>query len=270
MKKVLIWILVFISLMVLLLRFSEKGAELLLGIKKTSGISIFSEPSGAIVFLDSREVGKTPFEDKNLEVKDYEVKIEKEKAIWQGKVRLTSGTVTIINRDLASDQASSAGEILTLDKGRGITVISNPPDSDVEIDGRSYGKTPLTINIEPGEHTILVGHSNFLKRSIRANLPDNFNLTVSTDLALSEADLATISTPVITQTPQVLVKETPTGFLRVRDKPSLNGKEIGKVTPGDKLILLEEQGSWDRVRLSNNTEGYVASTYVEKINPDNK
>lgn len=267
MKKFLVWILIIISLSALLLRFSDKVAEIVLGIKQTSGISVFSTPSDATVFLNERKVGKTPFEDKGLEVGDYVVRLEKEQASWQGRVKLTSGTVTVVNRDIASDSASSAGEILNLARGKGLTIISSPTDADIEIDGKAYGKTPVSLNIGVGEHTILVSHDNYLKRSIKVNLSENFNLTVSIDLSLSEADLTTITTPAITQTPQVTVKQTPTGFLRVRDKPSLNGKEITQVKPGDTLILLEEQGAWDRVRLSDGTEGFVSSSYVEKKNP---
>ena len=264
MKKAIVWILVLLSIVVLLVRYSSKLGEVVFGIKAKSGLSVFSTPGQAKVFLDGTEVGQTPFEDKNLEVRGYDIKIDKEGASWQGKVKLTRGTVAIINRDLAKDIASSSGEILTLEKGRGMTVISNPSEAEVEIDGKIYGKTPISINLTPGEHTIVISHGNYLKRSIRASLPDNFNLTVSVDLALSEADLTTVSAPVITQTPQVVVKDTPTGFLRVRDKGSLTGKEIAQVKPGDTLILLEEGVTWDRVRLSDGTEGYVSSTYVEK------
>lgn len=264
MKKIIISVLVFISLMALILRFSNKAAEFFLGIKQTSGISILSDPSEATVYLDGKEAGKTPFEDKSLAVGDYTFKLEKDNKAWQGKVKLTSGTVTVINRELSQDQTSSAGEVLTLDRGKGLTIISNPTDADVEIDGKLYGKTPLTVNIGAGEHTILISHSNYLKRSIRANLAENFNLTVAVDLALSEADLTAISTSIITQTPEVVVQETPTGFLRVRDKPSLDGKEIAQVKVGDILILLEELSLWDRVRLSDGTEGFVSSIYVEK------
>lgn len=267
MKKVLVWILILISLAALLLRFSGKLGEIFLGFKQTSGISVLSTPSEATVFLDEKEVGKTPYEDKNLEVKDYSIKIAKDKDFWQGRVKLTPGTITVVNRDIATDSASSAGEVLTLDKGKGLTIISNPSASDVEVDGKSEGKTPITLDTNPGEHTILVSHPSYLKRSVRANLPANFNMTVSVDLALSEADLTAITAPAITQTPQVLVKSTPTGFLRVRDKASLNGKEIAQVKPGDKLILLEELSGWDRIRLPDNTEGYVSSAYVEKQNP---
>ncbi|MBI2196199.1 PEGA domain-containing protein [Candidatus Daviesbacteria bacterium] len=267
MKKLILWFLVLISFVALLLRFSDRAAEIFLGIKQTSGISVLSEPAQAVVFLNEKEAGTTPYEDKNLAAGDYVVKITKGKASWQGRVKLTPGTVTVINRDLAEDMASSAGEILTLNRGKGLTVISNPTGAAVEVDGKSYGSTPITVNVEIGQHTILVSHTNYLKRSIRADLPNNFNLTVSVNLALSEADLSTTITSVITVTPEVVVRQTPTGFLRVRDKASLNGKEIAQVKPGDTLILLEEQGAWDRIRLSDGTEGFVSSAYVEKKNP---
>jgi len=263
MKKILIWILVLLSVVALLIRYSSKTAEILFGIKQKAGISVLSTPSQASVFLDGKEVGKTPFEDKNLDVKQYSIKIEKGGAAWQGNVKLIGQTMTIINRDLAKD-SSSAGERLTLDRGRGLTIISNPTEAGVEINGKGYGKTPISVNLDSGEHTILVSHPNYLKRSIKASLPKDFNLTVSVDLGLSEADLTTIAAPVITQTPIILVKLTPTGFLRVRDQGSFLGKEIAKVNVGDKLVLLEELGAWMKVRLSDGTEGFVSSTYVEK------
>lgn len=266
MKRIAVWFLVLISLAALLLRFSSKWTEIFFGVKQASGISILSNPSEATVYLDSKEAGKTPYEDKSLDVKEYVVKIVKDKASWSGTIKLTSGTVAVVNRDLSSDSASAAGETLTLDKGKGIIVISSPSESNVEIDGKVSGKTPLTLDLEAGEHTILISHANYLKRSIRAALPSNFNLTVSVDLALSEADLTTVATPTITQTPEVKVLQTPTGFLRVRDKPNLQGREIAQVNPGDTLVLLEEQGGWDRVRLASGTEGFVASSYVEKKN----
>lgn len=264
MKKVIVWFLILISLAALVLRFSDKWAAIFFGVKPVSGISILSQPSDALVYLDGLEVGKTPYENKDLDVKEYVVKIEKEGAFWQGKVNLFPGTVSVINRDLAKDAMSQAGEILTLSRGKGLTIVSNPPDATVEIDGKAFGNTPVTVNIEKGERTILLSHTNYFKRSIRANLPDDYNLTVAVDLALSEADLTAITTPTLKQSPEVLVKNTPTGFLRVRDKPNLNGKEIAQAKPGETLVLLEEQGAWDRIRLPDGTEGFVSSSYVEK------
>lgn len=264
MKKTVFFILSLISILILLMRFTPTITERVLGIKPKSGVSILSQPAEATVFIDQKEVGRTPYENKDLEVKEYLVKIEKDNTLWQGKVSLNKGTITVINRDLSPNTASSSGEILSLEKGRGLTVVSNPDSSDVEVDGSQYGKTPLTININSGKHAISVSHPNFLQRSIRADLPEGYNLTISVDLALSEADLTAMTTPVIHATEEVVVKSTPTGFLRVRDKPSLNGTEIGRVKPGDTLVLVEDQGEWMRIRTPEEVEGYVSSAYVEK------
>lgn len=263
MKK-FVFFLVLVSILILLIRFTPQFAQTILGIKPRSGISVLSQPSGAVVFIDDEEKGTTPYENKDLQVKEYLVKIEKDKGIWQGKVNLTEGTVIVVNRNLSPQIASSSGEVLGLEKGRGLTVVSNPSNADLEVDGKLYGKTPIIVYVDPGVHTILVSHPNFLKRSIRADLPEGFNLTVSVDLALSEADLTTVTTPVIEATKEVLVKSTPTGFLRIREKPSLSAKEVGRVKPGDSLILLEEEGEWIRIRTSQGLEGYVSSAYVEE------
>lgn len=264
MKKTVVLVLLLISVLVLIVRFGETQFQSLLGFTDKGGISVLSVPQDAQVFLDNKEVGKTPLDLKDLGVGEYLVRIQKDQLKWEGKVNLNPGTVTVVNRDLASDLTSSAGEVLTLEKGSGITIISNPQGSDVEIDGKNIGKTPIALNIDVGDHIFNIDLGNYLKRSIRAKIPQDYNLTISVDLALSEVDLAPVAVPVITEIKEVLVKNTPTGFLRVRDKASLSGKEIAQVKPGNSLVLLEEQGAWDKVKLSDGTEGFVSSDYVSK------
>ncbi|MDP3974330.1 MAG: PEGA domain-containing protein [Candidatus Daviesbacteria bacterium] len=264
MKKILFFVLILLSLLILVIRFTPALTEIFLGIKPRSGISIMSNPTEAVVFLDNQEVGKTPYENKELLAKEYLIRIEKDKSLWQGKIKLTAGTLTVINRELSDDPTSQAGEILTLEKGRGMTIISNPSGADIEVDGKSYGQTPISINLESGERTILISRSSYLKRSIKATLPQGFSLTISADLALSEADLTNIPTPIISQTEQVTITNTPTDFLRVRERPTTTSKEIARANPGDTLILLEELSGWDRVRLPDGTEGYVSSAYTQK------
>ena len=113
MKKTIILLLSLISVLVLLVRFSPNILELVFGIKPKSGLSILSQPTEATVFIDGEEVGKTPYESKDLVVKQYIIKLEKDQALWQGKVSLNSGALTVINRDLAEEIAFSSREILS-------------------------------------------------------------------------------------------------------------------------------------------------------------
>lgn len=264
MKKVLLWLLIVISVVVLVLRFGTKQLTTLVGVKEVGGIRVQSIPEGAQVLIDENPVGVTPFEEVKLDIGTYRVKVSKDNLSWEGKVDVEPGTLTVVNRELAAEQTSQAGEVLTLEKGKGITVITQPSGASIEIDGKSYKESPALLDIEEGEHIITLSKTGFLKRSIKATTPSDYQLNLTVDLAVTELDLTNTPSPKVVQDNLLVVKNTPTGFLRVRDKPSLLGKEVTRVNPGDELILLEEVTNWSRVRLSDNTEGYVSSTYVEK------
>lgn len=270
-KKTSLLILTLISLGVLTFKYGGEVSSSIFKIKQKAGIRVLSVPTGAKVFLNDSEVGKTPYEDQNAQSGEYLLKIQQAEGsisgslVWQSKVSLNPETLTVVNRELSKDATSQAGEVLTLEKGKGATIISTPNGASVEIDGKDYGLTPVSVDIPVGEHTFAVKRGNYLNRSIRAAVPVGFNLSLNVDLALSEADLTNIVTPPITQTPKVVVKDTPTGFLRVREKADISSKEIGRVSPQEELVLLEEVDGWDKVRLASGIEGYVSKTYVEKM-----
>lgn len=231
------------------------------------GLKITSIPDQADIYFDNELTGKTPFEEANFKKREVTIKLVAKDSKWEGQVRLNPGTWTLVQRKLSPDSATGSGEILALEKGEGVSIISAPVGATIDLDGVSIGLTPLTINVAEGEHIFVLKKNNFLSESIKASIPNGYHLTINVDLAITEADLSSMALPVVSTTSKVKVRSTPTGFLRVRDKPSLLGKEIGRVVPGDELLLLEEQPSWDKVRLSNGEEGYVSALYI--ISNDN-
>lgn len=265
MKKKLFGILVLISIIVIAMRLSFEFMPQILGSESKAGLKITSTPE-SLVFLNGQEVGKTPYENESLTDKSYDLRLQAEnKSSWQGSVKLNKGTIAVVNREIAQSAASSSGEILTLSEGKGVFVTSTPTTATVEIDGQQFGQTPILIkNVEPGEHNLIISAPGYLKRSTRAYLPPNLVLNLDVDLAISELNLGTsVSTPTISSD-QAVVKKTPTGFLRVREKPSVNGKEVGRVSPGDKVTILEELTSWYKIRTNSGVEGYVSSIYINK------
>ncbi len=265
MKKNLFIVFLILSFLFLIGRIGFKPAAEFLGFQTKAGLKVSSLPE-AMVSINGVSAGKTPFESEDLKAGNYKVKLEAGEGVWEGEVKLTGGTFSVVNRELSKSVASASGEILTLDSGKGVIFTSRPDGATIEIDGKDYGVTPLKINeILPGSHTFILNHQNFLKRSIKAVLPENMSLTIAVDLAISEAEVINLPAPSITTTTKLTVKQTPTGFLRVRDKPNVAGAEIGRVSPGDTVSQLEELTGWVKVRLENNTEGYVSSQYVQKI-----
>ncbi|QQG43722.1 MAG: PEGA domain-containing protein [Candidatus Daviesbacteria bacterium] len=263
MKKTFFVLLITLSFLVVSWRFLWPAFLSVANLQAKSGVKVLSSPEKATVYINDQKKGESPYEETNLSAGDYLIKIEEGEASWQRRVKLTSGTLTVINRQLNKD--SEAGEILTLEEGRGVTIIASPTISQVEIDGKKVGPTPLKLDLPSGEHTFVISQENYQPRTIRANVPQRFNLILSVDLKLEETNLVS-NTTVSTSPPAIKLKvlTTPTGFLRVRDKPSLQGQEIGRVNTGDELEAVEESTSWDKIKTSTGLEGYVSKTYVEK------
>ena len=262
-KKTIFVLLVLISITFTAARLLKEPIDKYWNINQVAGLKVLSS-TVADVYINNIKVGRTPYEDNKLSPTEHLIKLQAgEGGFWEGKVNLKVGTITVINREIGKDSSDSSGEILTLEKGSGATIISRPDGASVEIDGKGFGKTPGRFEVGEGDHLFLLSHQNYLNRSIKASIPEGFNLNLVVDLSLSEVDLGNITKPV-TQAPMVIVKNTPTGFLRLREKPSLNGLEVARVNPGDELVLLEETAAWDKVRTRDGVEGYVSGVYVAK------
>lgn len=260
---------IFISLVILAslligLRFAYQPLTTMLNLQPKAGVRIQSTPS-AEVLINGQSVGRTPYQQEDLIEGEHLVQLKTDKADWQGYVQLSPGTLTVVNREISEKEATSSGEIIALSRGKGVMVVSSPQEAEVEVDGKYYGKSPILIeDLSVGEHIFLISRNNFLKRSIRAVVAEGYRLELIVDLAVSEADLTQVNTTPIQSTPKVIVKNTPVGFLRVRERATTSSNEIARVSEGEVLTVLEEIPNWVRVRLPDGKEGYVSSTYVQK------
>src|SRR4051794_17372206 len=99
MRKTLVGLVVFLALIFLFLRFGYKPLSDNLGLRQHAGVLIQSSKQST-VYLDGKEKGATPFKDTNLSDGMVSVKVvdASSSAQWQGRVKLTSGTLTVINR----------------------------------------------------------------------------------------------------------------------------------------------------------------------------
>jgi len=51
-------------------------------------------------------------------------------------------------------------------------------------------------------------------------------------------------------------------WLALKSAPNVNAPRLAKLPPDTLLTVLEQQGSWLRVRLRNGSEGWAAARYV--------
>jgi hypothetical protein len=282
MRKILIFFLVVLAITILFFRFFYKPLLNYFGVRERAGVKIESNQK-AKVLIDGSSVGNTPYQDENLKEGEILVKVisdngEKEASpssaknfSWEGKVKLTAGTLTVVNRELGDSWQTSSGEVITLEKGEGATIVTTPNSASITIDGADVGKSPLSIpKLAPGEHQFILSRENYLKRSIRATVVAGYNLTLIVDLSVAENELTNplpVATPVPT-TQTAVVNNTPNGFLRVREKASTSSLEVGRLNNGETVNITEEvSGGWIKVLLKTGKEGYISSTYLKKTNP---
>ncbi len=246
------------------------------------------------VFLDNKHLGRTPLREK-VQSGEYTVKLVPESPIaqlasWQGKVSVGPSLLTYVNASLSESEFTSAIDLLWLEKIAGkrpeLSVVTNPDGATVLIDDVTKGVTPLSLqDISAGDHSVTVTSPGFLSRTIKVKLSPGYRLIASFKLALGggvpEATTAATLTPTTTPPaggsgktkipvpepakPYVTIKETPTGFLRVRIEPSTSATEAARVKPGEKYSLVNEKSGWYQIMYDEKSTGWISGQYAEKV-----
>lgn len=271
-------------------------------LKKTPAALQINTTPAANVFVDGKLLGKTPYQGSNWNPGEISLKLIPESTTlplvsWEGKIKLDSGVLTLIERDFAVSENESSGEILTLEKIKDkklatLSVISDPDGTLISVDGEAKGFAPLSLDkIGVGDHQITITKEGYEEKTVRAKTIAGFKLIVNVKLAQKpETPTASVSgglTPIptvkasspktttsptpkpsgtATEATQVLIKETPTGWLRVRLGPSKNATDSGaKINPGEEYPLLGEESGWYKIEYEEGKEGWVSGQYATKI-----
>jgi CRISPR/Cas system-associated exonuclease Cas4 (RecB family) len=260
--------------------------------KPDAGLKIETTPE-SLVFVDNVQLGQTPI-DKVFKQGEVSLKIipnstSSALTTYQTKVRLNSHVYSVVKRDFGPTETDTAGEIVTLEPQSGklasLSVVTSSPDSaSVSIDGEPQGFSPVLVpSLPPGDHEITISSVGFKSRSISAIAVAGYKLIINAKLA-GEVLITPTPAPSLTSTPSgtpkvtpkkvstavtkpyVEIKDTPTGFLRVRSQPNTAGKELGRVNPAETYHLLEEKSGWYliQVEVDATSSGWISAQYADK------
>lgn len=229
------------------------------------------------VFIDGQLIGQTPLLTNTVRAGEHTVKITPMdnglKSSFEQKLFFSSRLLTAIDATFRDTDTQGEISILTLEpitdgKNSQVAVLSTPQEATVSLDGELKGVTPIQLkDIPPSDHEIILEKSGLQTKRVRIKTSAGYKLMVNVKLALLEQQ--TVASPSSTPTPipkqeTVIIKQTPTGFLRVRFSPTLAATEVARVKPGDTFSLLEEETNWVKILLPDNRTGWVSSHYVSK------
>lgn len=115
-------------------------SSLMMSFKEGITVIFNSNPQGARISLDDRELGTTPCKVQGLRAKNYKAELDLE-----GFEPITQN----IDLGVTGNQVA-----FTLSKLHSISILSSPPGLDVKLDGKKIGKTPIITNIVEGNYEV--------------------------------------------------------------------------------------------------------------------
>jgi hypothetical protein len=265
----LIAILIFFGILFFMDRKSGKGALQVTSIPKSK------------VYLDGKLVGITKFctceASQMLSPGDYTLKLiptEGNFRPFEEKITINKSTLTAVDKIFADDGIGE-GSIISLSslsekKDIELLVISLPDKANVFLDSNPVGITPLLLKqVSESDHDLRLTRDGYKSKSVKIKTALGFQLNslillgVKSDLSASlSASIEPL--PVATSSAKVLVLDTPTGFLRVRENNSVSSPEIAQIKPGESYDLVDEKGDWLEIKLTNNKVGWISSSYAVK------
>lgn len=286
MKRKIVFLLVLVVLVVLVAvivnALTNRGP-------KQGQLRVDASPAAAI-FLDNKNIGRSPYTDK-VEAGNYTIKLVPDSATaqlppWEGQIVVGQNLLTYVNADLSDSELTTAVDVLWLEKisskNAELSVTTSPDGATVLVDDVTKGVTPLTLaDITPGDHTVTVTSVGFLTRTLKIKMTPGYRLIVTMKLGLSPGGTPPTASPTATLTvtptpktatssanqpdppkPFLTVKDTPTGFLRVRMDPSTSATEAARVNPGDKFHIEDNQNGWLEIKYDGTNLGWVSGQYV--------
>ncbi len=153
-----------------------------------SYLTVYSDPTGAKVYVDGSYIGDTPVENYKLLTEQHVLKITKhDYEDYTTRITLNPGESKNISATLTSYYAY-------------LSVDSSPSGASVYVDTNYAGKTPLNdYRVSPGEHTVKVlkdGYDEFTK-TVTISLGEKAHIIVGLTIVSSST---TTTTPTTTTT----------------------------------------------------------------------
>ena len=260
------------SLILVLAAFFLGGCTL--GAKK-SGMEIMSFPV-AKVYINGKEMGMTPFKNMNLKPGENEIKLVTNNREWKKKIDLQNNVSTIVDWQFGDDYDGDSGYILYLertgDKKASLLINTEPDKTTISVDGQIKGMSPIRVSeVSEGDRQLTVSFPGYKGIDVFMKAINGYQLMIEAKLAKEKVDLDQLisassepSSSDLNVSKKIKIKETETGWLRVRENDNNSSKEISKVKPGESYDLLEEKTGWYKIDLGTSKSGWISSTYAEK------
>jgi hypothetical protein len=148
-------------------------------------LRILSSTAGAEVYLDGEMKGNAPQTITGVKPGTHVVEVRaKDRAPATQEVKVSPGEERVLKLDPGPVQKATAT----------VKIASAVPDAEVFIDGGSQGKAPVTRQVEPGRHIIVVTKNGFAEYKRDVDLQAGQEMSLTADLK-NAGGVTIITTP---------------------------------------------------------------------------
>lgn len=237
------------------------------------------------VYLEGKLIGQTPLckceASDMIKSGEYSIKLDPldtSFSAFEQKITISNSVLTVVDRTFGAG-AQSEGSIITLEsindkKNAQLFVVSFPSSAHLYLDSNQQKDTPLLLNnVTESDHEARLQKDGYKDKTIRIRGVPGYKLNalvflgVNPDLLQQQASASAVATPSASLTPalsKVIILDTPTGFLNVRDSGSISSAIIGKVNPGELYQLLDDKDGWYQIQLNSATKGWISNQYAQR------
>ncbi|MFC1647057.1 PEGA domain-containing protein [Patescibacteria group bacterium] len=200
---------------------------------KNSEISVVTTPDGAFVSVDGENKGISPLVLSDVSVGDHTISFSSAGfAPRTLKIKTTSGFRLFTS----------------------VRMALSPTDTNL---------SNIDQEIEATESAVIEDNKEEEEEEDEVNLTPTTTPKDISKTTLSPTPTETKDLP-DPDKPFVIIKDTPIGYLRVRESSTTSSEEIGRVNPGEKYTILDSQNGWYKIKYEEETIGWISGNYTTK------
>lgn len=169
----------------------EEGGSFEISRNENEGIlNIQTEPNGASVTIDGRELGQTPLSE-SIAAGEYllEINLDGYETV-KGNVEVEAARQNNLSIPLEATESNP----FEVNSEGFLNIETEPSGATVTIDGRELGQTPLSESIAAGEYTLEISLDGYETVNGRANVEADKQNNFSVPLEATESNLLTTTT----------------------------------------------------------------------------
>lgn len=195
--------------------------------KQEAGLKILTN-TPASVALDGELVGDTPYQNSNLKVKKYAVKISpagSSQLPYETSIKLHKGYEAQVEWTFGSTPESSSGFVFEYEdssntSGVELQLTASPDNVPVTVDGKNVGFTPLLLDdLTEGSHSVSLQAPGFESESRTVMLVKGKRVLMTTKLAKEEKPIA-VPAPVASESADLTATKSAKATKTPTPKPS--------------------------------------------------